>query len=67
MRKHQQKSKFTMTTLVDEKAGNWPSESFVKLHDIADLCLAYRLSERQEMTKVSNLAGSTALIIHTGV
>ena len=50
MMKHEQK--FAIFSLVDEKAGNWPSKSFESLHAIAEECLEYKLSTRPEITEV---------------
>lgn len=50
MMKHEQQ--FAIFSLVDEKAGNWPSRSFERLYAIAEKCLEYRLSARPEITGV---------------
>ena len=40
-----------LCTKMDEKAGNWPSESFVQLFRIARECVQ-KISLRPEMTEV---------------
>lgn len=53
-----EESKFAMAALVDTKAGNWPSDSFKDLFEIADQCLEQKLHARKEMEGVSVFCSS---------
>ena len=41
-----------LVVLVDQKAGNWPANSFLLFSQIANECLENKLSSRPEMTEV---------------
>ena len=41
-----------MLVLIDQKAGNWPADSFLLFSKISNECLAISLPDRPEMTEV---------------
>ena len=38
--------------LIDQKAGNWPADSFQRFSEISDECLKLKLEDRPGMTEV---------------